>query len=375
MDINSQTVPEQFKMKPSFVPEGIYGRLFQAFCVIIAPLLGFAISADNSLIQPDWQYEKIRAYPEILLSSEIHLYFSPFLLFSIITFALLLIAPHRFAPNWLIRLGIYSGSILVVHYTILLLFAQVYFLILILGGATGLILFGIVKLGPIALQRWGKAVVRKWLLWAGVVYFFGASILAIFTENPFVIIAPFGWALFGLWMLGLLLPLPIVARLSYRLWRYYEASHFSMIAKVGIGVWLTAYSVQWVNAWLKVEQIYSSLPTDPPDCYIATAAAKGHPRFVKSSQQGAIQVNRQLQTLKVAELLLLALAPKAHAWLRRWYDVYGRILAQKLTHPLLADLAYLTLKPAEWASTIFIRLLIPNGNVLIRQAYKKNGKC
>ena len=76
--------PIQKENPTSFVPERIIGRLFWAYCVIIAPLAGFAFSYDGTVLGPEWQSGKLSAYPEILLSGDIHLYFYPFIAFSII---------------------------------------------------------------------------------------------------------------------------------------------------------------------------------------------------------------------------------------------------------------------------------------------------
>ncbi|MEM7333042.1 MAG: DUF6688 family protein [Chloroflexota bacterium] len=377
MELTSHSHPENLnpenlkKERPLLVPEGIYGRLFYAFCVIIAPLLGFAISFDGSSLGPDWQYEKIRAYPEILLSGDIIVYFSPFILFSIVSFVFLLISPQKFAARWFVRMGIYTGFVLVIHYTILLLFTRMYFLILMIGVPTGVIIFGLKWIFPLAVQRWGKRDVIQWTAIGVGILILGFGLITFILDTLYLLLAPFGWALFGIWVMGLALTLPIAARVSYRLWKQYESPlYLPYLARFSVGAWLVAYFGQWLNAWFEMERIYYSLPTDPPDCYIATAAAKGHPHIVKSTQMGSMRVNRQLQTLKVAELLMKAVAPTWHVALRRRYDIYGRKLAQKITHPLLADLAYLTLKPAEWLSGWVIQLVIPNADQLIDGAYK-----
>ena len=79
-------------------------------------------------------------------------------------------------------------------------------------------------------------------------------------------------------------------------------------------------------------RVYSKLPLeDPSGCYIATAAARGHPAIVKSwpvqlAGGKILQVNRQLAILKAGELALRALAPRLHCALRWIYDFVGPMI-------------------------------------------------
>src|SRR5262249_24674408 len=101
--------------------------------------------------------------------------------------------------------------------------------------------------------------------------------------------------------------------------------------------------------------VYSKLPlTAPQNCYVATAAARGHQSIVRSTRVMAsdgswFMVNDQLRRLKAAELIIEGLFPKLHRLMRSLYDQLGPPLArQMIGRPLLADAAYLLLKPAEW---------------------------
>ena len=52
---------------------------------------------------------------------------------------------------------------------------------------------------------------------------------------------------------------------------------------LGLTAWAAAYIAAWRFDILKMYELYAALPpTPPPDCYIASAAARGHPRFVRS---------------------------------------------------------------------------------------------
>jgi hypothetical protein len=137
------------------------------------------------------------------------------------------------------------------------------------------------------------------------------------------------------------------------------------------------YAVAWRLSILKMYELYAALPPQPPpDCYIATAAAQGHPQFVGSQvvlrENGKhLQVNRQLQILKCAELALMAMSPSVHKILRHIYDVVGKSLARRMQNPFLADLAFLLLKPWEWCAHSLLKMLIPEINEIAKTIYIK----
>jgi hypothetical protein len=124
-------------------------------------------------------------------------------------------------------------------------------------------------------------------------------------------------------------------------------------------------------------EIYAALPPQPPpDCYIATAAAQGHPQVVCSRtvhrvDGKSMQVNGQLQVLKFAELALLSVNPRLHIFLRRIYDVVGKFLASRIHNPFLADFAYLMLKPFEWLARWLLTAIVPEIDVLTEKIYTK----
>jgi hypothetical protein len=149
---------------------------------------------------------------------------------------------------------------------------------------------------------------------------------------------------------------------------------FSLWRGTGLAAWLAGYTAAWSLSVLEMFRLYSTLPVNPPqDCYIATASSRGHPCLVQSSpvltDNGIMWVTPQLQYSKCAELALRALAPGLHRLLRAFYDVVGPVLARRITHPLLADLVYVSLKPFEWLSRWFLRLLIPDLDKYVQRLY------
>ena len=104
---------------------------------------------------------------------------------------------------------------------------------------------------------------------------------------------------------------------------------------------------------------YSSLPTQPvSQCYVVTAAARGHRQFVGSKLELIdgieLPVNTQLSRLWAFERMLKQIWPQGHLAMRYIYDHIGPRLAVRVSNPWLADMAYLSLKPVEWTATILV---------------------
>jgi hypothetical protein len=130
-------------------------------------------------------------------------------------------------------------------------------------------------------------------------------------------------------------------------------------------------------------EAYAQLPTENPgNCYIASAAAYGHPALVGSepvatTDGGTVRVNQQLRVLKATELAMFVIAPPLHRLSRRIYNCLGPVAAHRLTNPHLADLAYLVLKPAEWASCAVLKRILGIRQDLIDALFAENetGGC
>lgn len=166
------------------------------------------------------------------------------------------------------------------------------------------------------------------------------------------------------------------SRLAIWLFRNHE-TRITLPRAFGSSAWLGAYVFAWRFSILKMYELYAALPPQPPpDCYIATAAAQGHPQFVGSralyrSDGILIAVNRQLQILKCAELALMAVQPRVHAIVRRVYDVIGKAMAERIKNPLVADIAYLLLKPFEALAAFVLSLPIPEIEQIANRMYTK----
>ena len=101
---------------------------------------------------------------------------------------------------------------------------------------------------------------------------------------------------------------------------------------------------------------YAALPPSEGDCFVATAASRGH-RQVVGSRSGSL--TRQLATFKAGELTLRAMQPAWHRALRRVYDRCGPVAARRLTGPWRADLAHVLLAPAAALVRLALAVALP----------------
>lgn len=345
-------------------PYALWGRVLYAFYITIMPALAFW---GIEVLKPEWQSGKLSDYVALLLAPEASLVFLFLLAYSVICYLLLLIAPTRFSQLFFIRFGIYTGVLLAFQYSILAGLA------LVKDSFTPFISLFLLWIFPViywiayrwAVARWtARKVNRVLLVLVPIILLIGiaaaerdAALIAVMIPT---VAAPF-WSLL------------ISLRAALWLFRNYE-NRFTLSRGLGSTAWIAGYIAAWRFDILKMYELYAALPKEPPDCYIASAAAHGHPRFVQSwtmqrADGESIQVNRQLQRLKCAELALLAVHPRLHKLLRQVYDVIGKHLASRMHNPFLADVAYLLLKPWEWSAGFVLKLVVPETDSISKKMY------
>jgi hypothetical protein len=303
--------------------------------------------------------------------------FFPLIAYSSICLVLLLTAPVRFARHFPVRLGIYTGILLSLQYAMLTL---------LLAISTPFIFLGLFWIAATLLfeptakwlkNRWGIASAGWWLfgflalafiagMW--IPFFSPVSVSEFFTTLPAGLLAvtlfaaPF-WCLY------------IMICTAARLFADHDRGKLITLRRsVGAVSWLAGFLVAWRFDLWKMAAMYAALPKTPPDCYVATSAAQGHPRLVRShpirlANGEWMRINRQLQILKLAELALLAARPPLHEKVRTFYDVVGCAIACRIDTPLLADMVYLSLKPFEWSAWLGLRLLLPESDRLAARLY------
>ena len=288
-----------------------------------------------------------------------------FLTYGVACAGLVLWDSKRFIQYFVIRLGIYSGLAVSLYYGLIVL------PLMVMVGLTGLfLLLPFVYLSPAFLIRrleksreWRRRFRRFFLpyglflilLWVVAVTPNGlpenevTTFLVVFLWVNLGVCAPYWFVQIFLTLLNEVSTTPL------------EGRNTNLAKGVG-GLWVVSLLMAWLYSWDKALKLYNALPLPPPpvnDCFVATAAAKGHPCFVGShiatnSAGKAVPITQQLITLKTFENLLEARRPRAHRALRSIYNRIGPPLAACIVHPILADFAYLLLKPAEWFAKGFV---------------------
>ncbi len=142
--------------------------------------------------------------------------------------------------------------------------------------------------------------------------------------------------------------------LGLRLWR-----------ESGRGIWEMVFSVLlalpfWVASVRKAKLLYAALPETTGDCFVVTAAKGGHEcvvgPFFEVERRGERRiVNLQLVRFWRFEAVWKLRYPKMHSLFRAFYNRVGPIAAGFIRRGLMADTAYLMLKPLELASVVLLR--------------------
>lgn len=329
-------------------------RLLYWIFIPAAPIFNFSFI---SILAPEWQRGKFSDYMLLMLSPEAAALTLPLLGYSVLAYLKLISNEESQSESIVIRFGVYTGVILAFHYSLLTALTWEEPLIALVS-----IIFIFLPILISTFRVWIKnesvfrtiifGAVAILILWSGIAAASGnTSTSPIFFLVVLIpMSAPF-WCFF------------IALQAARWLWKYHEPK-LTLAHGLGLFAWLTAYGVALSYNISKMYELYAALPTQPPDCYIATAATNGHPIIVGSHevqlQSGkSMRVNKQLQNLKCAELALQAAAPRLHKILRAAYDMTGKPLARKLQNPFLADVAYLLLKPFEWIAILALNLVLP----------------
>jgi len=202
-----------------------------------------------------------------------------------------------------------------------------------------------------AVEVWGAKRPHHWWIVLGV--YLGATISVVCFIHGAATIREQGW----LWV-GLVIPLYVSVWYVARGIQMLSSSPLSLWAYVG--GWLASIPF-WVASVILSRSEYLRLPDSAPHCFVVTAASRGHEwlvgPFVTIVRKGRVQrANAQLVALRRLEALWRRACPRSHAAFRRLYNVCGPRAAAFIRSPWAADLAYLSLKPAEWLA----RLLLGN---------------
>ncbi len=337
------------------------------FTGVVLPTICLLIYG-SGIIGPyvSWQTGEISDYARLLLTTKPSLPFYPFLLYCMASMTCMIVQPQRYAQRFMARLGIYTGVGIAVQY----------FILLGLQLSEPSLLIGFVFVPMLALVLWGCAWLISWLDSDHI------------TNFPLVIRAILGVVASLFLVCGCIPPIPLVCSTTWALiaysmmsWRLLHRGgrgpwQFSLAQLFAFVTWLAAYFGAWRMSVMLMLTEYAKLPTTPPEgCYICTAAARGHRWFVglqavRADANNVYRINDQTRYLKAAEITLAATCPRMHRLTRAVYDRVGPVAARLLVHPLAADVAYLAMKPAEWAARAFFAAAMPEASRLARRLYR-----
>ncbi len=356
-----------------------YERAYLLLAGVVLPIGCFAASADRYPLAEEWQSGAWHATLSQVPSGRCAWPFYPLLACAMLCIALLAVRPIRFAPVFAVRFGLYTGILLALQFTCIQAIAMtspdgpgeaiVACAVGIAAAGAPIFVGWLISLVPwrrmfdAGRRHVAPAAARSTLLTVvavGVLLVIllaglaNVAITALFVAlagAPALTLAAYAWASRVAWTV------------SHRSDEEDEAvGHLRWIAPVA---WLAMFVGAWRLSMAAAVAEYAKLPTSAPGCYVATAAARGHRRFVRSrlvrdDRGGTFAVNEQLRRLKCAEILLRASSPELHRHLRRAYDHIGPRLARFLGPPLAADVAYVLLKPIEGLALVLLRAALPD---------------
>jgi hypothetical protein len=346
---------------------------------VVLPTVCFAFAIEGTPLGPTWQSGRFNKQVALLLSGAVAWPFFPLLLYSMACMFLVCVSPPFAAQSRACRLGIYTGALLAAQFCLILLIAAATDVRpLLVLPAVGMAAIAI----PVALlyaarylfARFGRR--RVLLVVTGALLAVAAVATLI---NPVSVPAAVLGTLVASVLLSPVFALGVYGWVAILMWRLRksataEGAPDQPIAPVWPAGWFVAYAAAWAAAVEQAVKAYGALPTtQPSSCYVATAAARGHRRFVRARVVEGISVNDQLRRLKVGELALAALAPRLHRAVRTIYDRVGPVLAGALISPTLADVAYVLLKPAEWGVALILRRLVNDFDALAASLYFGRG--
>jgi hypothetical protein len=317
------------------------------FCIVVAANGGY-LHAPEYQSTPVWQ-----AYVQMVPVPEVGWPFYPLMGYAMLCAGAMVAAPRVAPRSFVVRFGLLSGIIIAVQFGVIYVLGSGVqpMAMFLAGGIVGLLIAS-------ALLRLIPPHYRT------------PVALLVLTLPLAVLVSWFGLRRVMAFYFWLLVAAPAVTAFSYLTLLEVAMRSPARVAPSGRTrvvlplAWLAGWAAAWKGSMMLAAAKYATLPPTQPSCYVATAAARGHPWFVGAAvaytRDGEpYRVNAQLRRLKRFEILLALVAHRWHRWVRWVYDAVGPRLARRLAHPLAADVAYLLLKPAEWTLGRVASLVLP----------------
>ncbi|HYW80902.1 MAG TPA: DUF6688 family protein [Thermoguttaceae bacterium] len=385
--VESDMQPEEERIPtlgPIDPPRLLWSRPVRTLLImagVVLPVICFVIGFPEA---PDWQSGSLSDYAKLLLRRPSYAPLYPFLLYSMVCLTLVVRNPAKWSKAFFVRLGIYGGVLIALEYWVLfgLTFDGKPLLGLFATGVTASI-FGVILalllLAAFAIARNFRRCLPFLVVVAIVAI--GIELLVVFNHREPLSLVVLAAGFFGCLYCSTPWATAAYSIVAIDLLRQQrtERFRFSLAQLFVVITWLAAHFGAWRGAvnWMLIE--YAKLPTTPPDdCYVCTAAAKGHARLTRAERYRCLsgrhyRVSDQMRRLKAAELILRHTSPRLHRTCRTIYDRTGPPLAARLARPWRADIAYLSLKPLEWTCWTVLRVLLPKSSIATIHGLYGNG--
>ncbi len=192
--------------------------------------------------------------------------------------------------------------------------------------------------------------------WKAVGIFIGATVSIVCLIHGLLTISP------GPIWWGFVVPVYVVV---WYAWRSVRCARTGALDPPRGFISLLASLPFWIYTVWHTRELYRALPDQPPECFVVSAAARGHAAVVgplEAVERGGrlLPVNRQLVTFWQFEELWRHRASRGHATFRQIYDVWGYRAAALIRNRWLADAAYCALKPFELAARAIVAIARPS---------------
>jgi len=342
---------------------------------VAVPVVCFATAFQHGLwhVFDEWQSGLPEQYASLLLQWPAVVPFYPLLFYCIVCCLCVIFGGQKQVDSIWVRGGIYTGVPLSVQYHWLVfpiqewrafdLLIPIFGLLIVIVVTTPCLFFaeGLWNAFKPILKSLCRrlGVVRVCVLTAIVCVGYGG--LVVWNDQ---LLTPFFLVFLASLACGTSWAILTYSSLSIYVWKNnsHRSFTFGLLPTLAGFSWLATYLAAWRGSIELALIEYAKLPTENPKCYVCTAAARGHRRVVgvvvEIDCRGQwLIVNDQMRILKAGELSLKTLLPQVHVAIRSLYNWLGPRLARRLSHPLLADLAFGLLKPAEWLTRLTLTVL------------------
>ncbi len=151
-------------------------------------------------------------------------------------------------------------------------------------------------------------------------------------------------------------------------WYSLRAIQLMLLADFGFWTYFASVAASlplWLISGLWSRSLFASLPDKAPDCFIVTAASRGHKNcvgpLVEIARHGHKRhANQQLLTFWQLENQWQQHSPRSHRIFRRCYNRFGPLIARQIKSPWQADLVHLAIKPVELAARLALQINAKN---------------